>query len=179
MPHLSFCLILPCFYRANCFLPLTRSFHSGDMPRKYSTTSGTASRMRSISSSVFHSHRLRRSEPCATSCGRPMASSTWLGSSEPDVHALPDDAQMPFASRRSSRLSPSTPSKQKLTLPGKRFTGSPLSALCGILDRPSIRRSRRALTLFAFSSRCAQASSRAAAMPMMAGMFSVPARRPR
>ena len=92
MPHLSFCLILPCFYRANCFLPLTRSFHSGDMPRKYSTTSGTASRMRSISSSVFHSHRLRRSEPCATSCGRPMASSTWLGSSEPDVHALPDDA---------------------------------------------------------------------------------------
>ena len=179
MPRLSFCLILPRAYKVNGFLPLTRSFHSGDMPRKYSTTSGTASRMRSISSSVFHSHRLRRSEPCATSCGRPMASSTWLGSSEPDVHALPDDAQMPFASRKSSRLSPSTPSKQKLTLPGRRFTGSPLSALCGILDRPSIRRSRRALTLFAFSSRCAQASSSAAAMPMMAGMFSVPARRPR
>ena len=97
----------------------------------------------------------------------------------PALHALPDDAQMPFASSRSSRLSPSTPSKQKLTLPGKRFTGSPLSALCGILDRPSIRRSRRALTLFAFSSRCAQASSSAAAMPMMAGMFSVPARLPR
>lgn len=174
MPRLSFCLILPRAYKVNGFLPLTRSFHSGDMPRKYSTTSGTASRMRSISSSVFHSHRLRRSEPCTTSCGRPMASSTWLGSSEPDVQALPDDAQMPFASRRSSRLSPST---QKLTLPGRRFTGSPLSALCGILDRPSIRRSRRALTLFAFSSRCAQASSSAAAMPMMAGMFSVPARR--
>ena len=41
---------------------------------------------------VLYSPMDRRSEPCATSCGSPMASSTWLGSSEPEVQALPEEA---------------------------------------------------------------------------------------
>lgn len=44
--------------------------------------------MYAISSSVLYSPTDRRSEPCATSCGSPSASSTWLGSSEPEVQAL-------------------------------------------------------------------------------------------
>ena len=51
---------------------------------------------------------------------------------DPEVQALPEDAHTPSASRYSSRLSPSMPSKQKLTLPGKRFFASPLRLLWGI-----------------------------------------------
>ena len=43
--------------------------------------------MWSISHGWFHSLRLSRREPWATSWGRPMANSTWLGSSEPEVQA--------------------------------------------------------------------------------------------
>ena len=86
---------------------------------------------------------------------------------------------MPFASRSSSRLSPSMPSKQKFTLPGRRGLSAPLSAQCGILRSPSISRSRSAETFFAFSSRWSQASFNAAAMPTMPGTFSVPALLPR
>ena len=86
---------------------------------------------------------------------------------------------MPRSSSSRSRLSPSMPSKQKFTLPGSRLTGSPLRAEWGICDNPAISLSRRADTFVVFSSMWAQASSRAAAMPTMAGMFSVPARLPR
>ena len=79
-----------------------------------------------------------------------MASSTWLGSSEPDVHALPEEAQMPASSSRRRRLSPSMPSKQKFTLPGRRFVSSPLSAACGMVLSPAMSLSRRALTYAAF-----------------------------
>ena len=71
------------------------------------------------------------------------------------------------------------PSKQKLTLPGSRLTGSPFKAQWGISLRPAISLSRRAVTFLAFSSRFAQASSIAAARPIMPGIFSVPARLPR
>ena len=56
------------------------------------------------------------------------ASNTWLGSRLPDVQAEPEDAQTPLASNSRSKDSPSMPSKQKLTLPGSRLTGSPFSA---------------------------------------------------
>ena len=71
-----------------------------------------------------------------------MASSTWLGSSDPLVQALPEEAQMPAASKSSSKLSPSMPSKQKFTLLGRRCTGSPFSAEWGIWDRPLMSLSR-------------------------------------
>ena len=58
--------------------------------------------------------------------GRPMASSTWEGSRDAEEQAEPEEAQMPLASRWSSRASPSTPSKTKEAVPGRRFTGSPV-----------------------------------------------------
>ena len=85
---------------------------------------------------------------------------------------------MPFASRRSSRLLPSTPSTQKLTLPGRRFSRSPLRKLYGIFESPAISLSRSAVMVRPRSSIPDTASSRAAAIPAIAGRFSVPARRP-
>ena len=55
-----------------------------------------------------------------------MASSTWEGSRDAEEQAEPEEAQMPLASRWSSRASPSTPSKTKEAVPGRRFTGSPV-----------------------------------------------------
>ena len=48
-----------------------------------------------ISASVFSSLRVSRNDPWATSWGRPIARSTWLGSNEPEVQAEPELAQMP------------------------------------------------------------------------------------
>ena len=117
-------------------------------------------------------------DPWATSCTRPIASRTWLGSSDPEVQALPEEALMPRSSRRSRSDSPSIPSKQKLTLPGSLFFASPFRAEWGIFERPSISRSRRAVWWAAFCSRFPAASLRAAAMAIMPGTFSVPARLP-
>ena len=99
--------------------------------------------MRSMSSMVFSSSRVSRREPWATSWGRPMASRTWLGSREPEVHADPEDAATPLSSSRSRRDSPSMPSKQKLTLPGRRRSRSPFSSEWGMGDSFSMRASRR------------------------------------
>ena len=71
------------------------------------------------------------------------------------------------------------PSKQKFTLPGRRFVSSPLSAACGMVLSPAMSLSRRALTYAAFFSRFAHASESAAAMATMPPIFSVPARLPR
>ena len=64
-------------------------------------------------------------------------------------------------------------------LPGSRFCGSPLRIALGIWARPLISRSRSAVVLPVFSVIRVQASSSAAAIPTMAGTFSVPARLPR
>ena len=92
------------------------------------------------------------------------------------MQALPELAQMPAKSRRRSRLSPSMPSKQKLTMPGARWSGSPLQREQGISLSPSISLSRMAETFSIFSSRWAQLSFKAAAMARMEGMASVPPR---
>ena len=65
----------------------------------------------------------------AISWGLPSANSTWLGSSEPDVQALPDEAAIPSASSNSNRDSPSMPSKHICTLPGRRFSASPFKTV--------------------------------------------------
>ena len=84
---------------------------TGDMERSRSIMGGRISRIYSTSSIVFSSPRERRSDPCAISWGRPMARSTWLGSSEPEVHAEPEEAQIPFISSSRRSDSPSIPSK--------------------------------------------------------------------
>ena len=108
-----------------------------------------------------------------------MASSTWLGSREPDVQAEPEDAQMPLSSKRSNRLSPSMPSKQKLIVPGRKCSLSPFCTLWGIFRSPSTNLSLSFKIFPLFSSICAQASSNAAVIPMIAGTFSVPPLSPR
>ncbi len=116
-------------------------------------------------------------EPCATSCRRPMASSTWLGSSEPDVHALPDDADARCV-EKSSRLALDAP-PSKLTHVAGAIHGIAVERHCAgswTGRRSGGRAGRR--PFFAFSSRCAQAF-RAPRPAMMAGIFSVPARLPR
>ena len=102
--------------------------------------------MASTSPMVLSRSRVRRKEPWATSWGRPMASSTWLGSSEPEVHADPEEAATPLSSSSSSSDSPSMPSKQKLTFPGNRRPLSPFRAAWGIADSFSMRASRREAT---------------------------------
>ena len=82
-------------------LSLIRS-QMGDMARRRSTTWGTARRISSISSGVFRSPTVRRRLPWATSWGRPMARRTWLGSSDPEVQAEPEEAQMSWLSDRKS-----------------------------------------------------------------------------
>ncbi len=78
---------------------------------------------KSISSSVLYTDRLKRMEPCAAVNGTPMARSTWLGSSEPEVQAEPDEAQM-FSWFMCSRMaSPSTYSKLMLAVFGSRSFG--------------------------------------------------------
>ncbi len=53
----------------------------------------------------------KRIEPWAQVNGTPMARRTWEGSSDPEVQALPDDAQIPNSDNSSRMASPSTNSK--------------------------------------------------------------------
>ena len=76
---------------------------------------------------VFSSESDSRKEPWAISWGRPMASSTCEGSSEPEVQAEPEEPAMPIRSSDRSSASPSMKRKQTLTLPGRRCSGWPLS----------------------------------------------------
>ena len=85
-------------------------------------------------------------DPWATSWGLPIASKTWLGSSDPDVHAEPEDAAIPLASNNKSNDSPSIPSKQKFTLPGNLFSLAPFKTECSIFESPSISLSLKVVT---------------------------------
>ena len=66
-----------------------------------------------------------------------MASSTWLGSATPAVHAEPVEQAIPFASSSMSRASPSQPGKEKCALPGSLPDpdGGPLSTASGTAAR--------------------------------------------
>ena len=149
------------------------------MERSRSTIPGRTSSILSTSSMVFSSLKEILSEPCATSWQRPMASRTWLGSSEPLVQAEPLEAQIPYISRLKSRLSPSIPSMEMFTLPGRRFSRSPLRRVRSILRMLSISLSRRTLVRAPRSSMFCEAISIALARPTIPATFSVPARLPR
>ena len=91
-----------------------------------------------------------------------------------------EEPATPARSSRSSSASPSTPRKEKLTLPGSRFSRQPLSRTSGTRAiTPAIRRSRSRATCAALSARFSVASPTAMPSPTIPGRFSVPARRPR
>ena len=110
--------------------------------------------------------------------GRPMASSTWDGSSEPVEQAEPVEAQMPFRSSISSRLSPSMHSMTKAAVPGRRLTAVAGQLTCAE-SWPARRRSAgRAgrVTPRRFSSQMLPSRARTASpRPTMPATFSVPA----
>ena len=72
----------------------------------------------SISASVVFLPREKRTVPCAKRGGKPSAARTCDGSIEPEVHAEPVETQIPSISNRKMRLSPSTFSKEMLSVPG-------------------------------------------------------------
>ena len=56
------------------------------------------------------------SDECAKSTSEPIARNTYDGSNEAEVHAEPDESEMP--GRRIRSDSPSTPAKDMLRMPG-------------------------------------------------------------
>ena len=131
-----------------------------------------------MSSFSISSFNVRRRDPCAISCGRPIASNTWDGSSDPDVHADPLDAQIPFISSLIRSDSPSTNWKLKLALFGRRSVLCPFRRQYGISFRTlSIRQSLTSLSFAVLYSIFAAARFAAVPIPTIPGTFSVPARR--
>ena len=59
----------------------------GEAPRSLAIIGGSFSSRKSTSASVLYLLRLKRTEPSACSGATPIAVSTWLGASEPVVHA--------------------------------------------------------------------------------------------
>ena len=73
-------------------------------------------------------------EPCAISCGSPIASRTCEGSKEPDVQALPLEAHIPFKSRFNNKPSPSINLNDILLFPFNLLFKSPLIFMYGIFS---------------------------------------------
>ena len=104
-------------------------------------TAGRASSVRSIWSSSVPLPRLSRRLPCARAGGSPIAFKTCEASSEPEVQAEPVEAQMSLIEASSSD-SPSTPSKTKLALFGRRAVGMAGELRPGHAREDALRSSR-------------------------------------
>ena len=83
---------------------------------------------------MLSSPNVTLSEPCAISCGKPIAKSTCDGSSEPDVHAEPLEAHIPLASKYKSNDSPSINLNDILAFPGNLFVLCPFILISGIFS---------------------------------------------
>src|SRR6266581_9590206 len=75
--------------------PFRNSLPKGDICRRRAMMGGISRMTVSISASVVKRDSEKRIDPWAQVNGTPMARRTWEGSSEPEVQALPDEAQMP------------------------------------------------------------------------------------
>ena len=129
-----------------------------------------------MSSSLVSSESVILTEPCAISCGSPMASSTCDGSRDPEVHADPDDAHIPLRSSMIRSDSPSTNLKLKFALFGSLIRRSPLSFVWGISSSTrSISLSRSFVSYEILLSILSRAILTASANPITAGAFVVPA----
>ncbi len=133
----------------------------------------------STSSSVVASLKDSRSEPWATSWGRPMASSTWLGSSEPEVQADRWTRKFPPVQHQQKALALDA-LKAEIDVAGQPPLRSAVEAAVGngakqpgdqLIPQGDDARRRS-------PPGGRRPASRAAAMPDDGGRFSVPARRP-
>lgn len=133
--------------------------------------------MKSTSSIVLYRLKLNLTEPCTAVKGTPIALSTCDGSKEPDVQAEPDEAQIPFSFRSNKIASPSTNSKLKLVVFGRRCVLCPFTLASGAFFSIS----SSSLSLNCFTPVCSSpiyffASSHALPRPIIEGTFSVPPR---
>ena len=113
--------------------------------------------------------------------GTPMARSTWDGWSDPEVHADPEEAQMPYSSSKEQDALSLDEFEADIRRVGKPAAVVPFTRELGIAARRRLSRlSRRRLhpAVLHFHVRCA-ASSQAFPRAMMLGVFSVPPRLPR
>ena len=70
--------------------------------------------------------------PCVRFSFKPIAINTCDGSKEPDVHAEPAEAHIPYASRFNSNCPASIPSNDILAFPGNLFTLSQFNLIFGM-----------------------------------------------
>ena len=109
----------------------------------------------------------------------PIAVTTCERSAEPEVHALPDDTAMPAMSICMSSGMGFASSIVTCRWPGSRFSRSPFTRTPGMASSFSSSISRSRETRAAVCVMLCTAIEIALPMPTMAGVFSVPARRPR
>ena len=99
-----------------------------------------------MSASVVNLESENLMVPCAAVNGMPMAFMTCEGSSDPEVQALPLDAQIPYSLSLRRMPSPSTNWKAMLLVLAERLSGSPVTKQSGTFARmPCSRRSLRRL----------------------------------
>ena len=106
-----------------------------------------------------------------------MARSTWLGSTEPAVHADPLEAQTPSRSRLARRGRLSVPSTEKASVLGSRSSGHPWRSTPGSEVASRASRSVHSLRRTAGNTGSGTIHSKALTRPAIAARFSVPPRR--
>ena len=104
----------------------------GDIFRRCFTISGNFFNISSTSVSVLYLENENRIDPCALSNGTDIAFITCDGSSEPDAHAEPDDADIAYSLSMSSIASPSMPANEILLVLGRRLDSPPLMDVFGM-----------------------------------------------
>ena len=132
-----------------------------------------------MSASVVLFPNVMRIVPWTAAWGRPVARSTCEGERDLESQAEPVETHIPASSRWSRSASPSMSSINMFALFGSLFSGCPLRYVRGMVSRIpltslSLSSVRRVFSFSLFS--CA--SSRAFAIPTIAGTFSVPLREP-